>query len=144
MQTQKSAARVVSRGGLVNKSPSPQGDPSVSAAVADTEFTTAQRIAALEADLAELRQLQRLELVAAISVLIGPGIVFSAVELWERQVLSPDLNSALFNAGIRSPRQLGKRLRQLCYLDSGARRVSAPITTARCGLFRGNLGCVTT
>lgn len=70
-------------------------------------------IAALEARLGVLRARQRGELVAVISVLIGPGIAFSARELFDHRLVSPELGAALEAAGLTSVRQLGKKLRQL-------------------------------
>jgi len=71
-----------------------------------------ERIAALEAELEQLRQQQRL--IGTIAAIVGPGVAFSAGELWHHQAIDPDLRTAFDAAGIRSPRQLGKRLRQLC------------------------------
>lgn len=71
------------------------------------------RIAAVEAELRELRQQQRRELVAAIAGLVGPRVMFSAGELWAHRAVSPALATAFDDAGIRNARQLGKRLRQL-------------------------------
>jgi len=74
----------------------------------------ADRIAFHESALAALRQEQRAAIIAAIALAVGPGIVFSAGELWERQVLAPELRTAFAEAGIHSRKQLGKKLRQLC------------------------------
>jgi hypothetical protein len=73
----------------------------------------AARIAALETELVELRQQQRTELVVTIAAVIGPGVAFSARELWEHRVISPALASVLAELGLTSARQLGKKLRQL-------------------------------
>jgi hypothetical protein len=73
----------------------------------------AGRIRAVEAELLELRQQQRHELLATIAATVEAGCVFSARELWSHAAISPALNSGLIDAGIRSPRQLGKRLRQM-------------------------------
>lgn len=83
----------------------------------------AARIAALQIELAALRQQQRAELIATIATVIGPGVVFSARELWQHRHASVELAAAFRDAQIHSPRQLGKRLRQLC--GSGLARVGA-------------------
>lgn len=62
--------------------------------------------------MARLRRLEALS--ATIAAVIGPGVVFSAGELWEAQAVSLELAAALEAAGIHSARSLGKRLRQLC------------------------------
>lgn len=82
-----------------------------------------EEAAALEQRLAAIRQQQRQELVAAISLLIGPGVVFSARELFAHRVVSPELAAALDDAGITSVRKLGKRLRQLCGACSALERI---------------------
>ena len=87
--------------------------------VADHDL--ARAIARLEAELAALRQQQRQALVAEIVVAVGPGVVFSARELWEHRRASPDLAAAFADAAIRSPKSLRKKLRQLC--GSGLDRV---------------------
>ncbi len=71
------------------------------------------RIHALETELAALKQQQRDALKAAITLDIGANIVFNAKDLFEHRLVSPVLASAFDEAGIRSPRQLGKRLKQL-------------------------------
>ena len=50
---------------------------------------------------------------SGVSTLIGPGVLFSAAELWCHQRVSPELRLALADAGITSTRHLGKRLQQL-------------------------------
>ena len=72
------------------------------------------RIVELETELAALRHQQRQALAAAIRIVVGPGVVFSARELWAHRLASPALAAAFRDAGIHSPRSLGKRLRQLC------------------------------
>ena len=88
------------------------------------------RIAELEVQLARLRALEQLG--ATLALVIGPGIVFSAADVWEHQVLSPALTSALATAGIRNPKQLGKQLRQLtaCLVRVGEDRAGS------CGWWR--------
>lgn len=85
----------------------------------------ARRIKQLEAELAMLRGRQRDELVVAIVTVVGPGVVFSARELWDHRRASPALAAAFADAGIRSVKQLGKRLRAL-----GLTRVGADNTGA--------------
>ncbi len=84
-------------------------------------LTPSARIAALERELAALREEQRRALVAEIVIVVGPGIVFSARELWQHRRASPALAVAFADAGIHTPRQLGKRLQRLC--GSGLARV---------------------
>lgn len=81
------------------------------------------RIVRLEAELAALRQQRRAALVRAIAASIGPGIAFSARELFLHRVVNPDLAAALRDAGIKDARQLGKRLQQL--RGSGLDRIGA-------------------
>ena len=73
----------------------------------------AARLAWHRREIAALEQEQRDELVLAIAAVVGAGVVFSAAELFAHRVVSPALSSALLEADIRNPRQLGKRLRQL-------------------------------
>jgi hypothetical protein len=61
--------------------------------------------------------------VAAIVIAVGPGVVFSAKDLWDHRLLSTELDQAFTAAGIDSTRVLGKRLRALC--DCGLERVGA-------------------
>ncbi len=91
--------------------------------VHDTDLPSAiaARIVELEAELAALRRQQRRALVAVILIVVGPGVVFSARELWQHRAVSRELAAALDAAGIRSPRSLGRRLGQLC--GSGLDRV---------------------
>lgn len=79
-----------------------------------------EQIAALERQLADLRDQQRADLVLAIVLIIGAGVAFSAAEVWAHQAVHVELAEALEDAGIRSPRQLGKKLRSL-----GLERVGA-------------------
>jgi len=83
----------------------------------------AARIAFHEAALAALKQEQRAAIVAAIAITIGPGVTFSARELFQHRVVSPELAAAFSDAGIHNARVLGKRLRQLC--GHGLDRVGA-------------------
>jgi hypothetical protein len=73
-----------------------------------------QRIAWHEAELARLRQQQREQLVTTLRAIVGPGIAFNARELYEHQAVSPELRALFVDHRIRTPRQLGKWLRQLC------------------------------
>jgi hypothetical protein len=73
----------------------------------------AARIRALRLELAALEAQQRHELLFTVVLTVGSGVVFSARELWDRQVLSRALRDAFTESGIRSARQLGKRLQQL-------------------------------
>jgi hypothetical protein len=77
------------------------------------------RIRAHERALAGLRQLETLA--GTIALIIGPGVAFSARELFDARLLSPELAAALEDAGISSPRQLGIRLRRCC--GSGLERL---------------------
>jgi hypothetical protein len=79
------------------------------------------RIAQLERELEQARQEQRAELVTMIRSQVGPGVAFSAWELFQHRRVNLALAAAFHDAGIHSPRQLGKRLRQLC--GSGLERV---------------------
>ena len=79
----------------------------------------AARIRALETELAALRQQQRAELLNLIVISIGPGVVFSAKDLWRHRAVAPALQTAFDEAGIRNPRSLGKRLRQVGSLEPG-------------------------
>jgi hypothetical protein len=79
----------------------------------------AARIQALERELANLRQWERL--VQTIAGIIGPGIGFSAGELFEFRLVVPELAAAFAADGIENARVLGVRLRQLC--GSGLMRV---------------------
>lgn len=81
----------------------------------------AGRIAALEHELEALRRLEALA--GTIATIIGPGVLFSARELFEYRLVSPELEAALEAAGIHNARQLGKRLRQAC--GAGLARVGA-------------------
>jgi hypothetical protein len=81
------------------------------------------RIAQLERELAQARQDLRAALVTTIRSQIGPGVAFSASELFQHRLVNPALAAAFCDAGIHSPRQLGKRLRQLC--GSGLERIDA-------------------
>lgn len=83
----------------------------------------ADRIQGLEHELAALRQQQQADLVATIVTVIGGHVVFSARELWQHQVVHPELRDAFRDAGIASPKQLGKRLRQCC--GCGLERIGA-------------------
>jgi hypothetical protein len=47
-------------------------------------------------------------------------VAFSARELWAHRLVSPALAAALEDAGIRTARQLGKRLRRLGLARLGA------------------------
>jgi hypothetical protein len=76
--------------------------------------TLADRIAALETELNALRQQQLDALIAVIASSVGPGVAFSARELWAHRQVTPALTAAFKELGIRSPWQLGKRLRRLC------------------------------
>ena len=80
-----------------------------------------------ECALAKLRAL--LHLVAVIRLVVLPGVAFSAVELWERQVLYQELQMAFAAAGIHNPKQLGKRLQQLA--GCGIERIDE----VRCGVL---------
>lgn len=85
----------------------------VGVALLHTGQSTADRIRALRLELAALEQQQRADLVRTIATVIDPGVVFSAAELFEHRVVSPALAAAFEDVDIRSPRQLGKRLRQV-------------------------------
>jgi hypothetical protein len=56
--------------------------------------------------------------VITIARVIGPGVAFSAHELWQHQRVSPPLAAALADLGIITVRQLGKLLKR-----SGLQRV---------------------
>jgi hypothetical protein len=75
--------------------------------------TVAARLAAARHLVASLERQQRNELVAAIAATVGAGVVFSSADLWQHRLVSPELMSALINAGITTVRKLGKKLRQL-------------------------------
>lgn len=79
----------------------------------DDQPSTAARIRDLRLELAALEQRQRDELLATIAAVVGSGVCFSARELFELRGLSGELRQAFDDAGIRSPKQLGKKLRQL-------------------------------
>ncbi len=85
------------------------------------------RIRYHERELVRLRAL--LQLVAVISLLIGPGVAFSTDELWGHRVVCPELVSALTAAGILSRRSLGKQLHQL--VGDGIERIDE----VRCGVL---------
>lgn len=76
-----------------------------------TEASTGVRIRQLEAELALLRLQQRRELLTAITLAAG-RCAFSARELWQDRAATPALAAALTDAGIHSPRSLGRTLRQ--------------------------------
>jgi hypothetical protein len=69
------------------------------------------RIQELEAQLALLRALEALG--RTIALVIGDQVVFTSIELWRHAAVHPELRQALAAAGIQSPKQLGKRLKQL-------------------------------
>jgi hypothetical protein len=73
----------------------------------------AVRIQQLEAELAALRRQQIEALVTVIVTTIGPGVFFTARELFDHQRVSKELSEAFKAVGIRSVRQLGKQLRRL-------------------------------
>jgi len=77
------------------------------------QLTPAECIAIIKMRLAEFQEQQRLDLVTTIARVVGPGVCFSARDLWQHRELHPDLYNALDEAGIQSPRQLGKKLRAL-------------------------------
>jgi hypothetical protein len=79
--------------------------------LADEDLTA--RIAALETELRQLKQQQRLALIVTIASRIAPGVVFSARELWRHQVVDRRVSETLGVLGIRNARQLGRRLQQL-------------------------------
>src|SRR5262245_26538639 len=72
----------------------------------------AARIAYHEAALRALRRQQRDALVVIIATIIGPGVAFSARELFAHRAVSRELGAAFEAAGITNARKLGKRLRQ--------------------------------
>jgi hypothetical protein len=74
--------------------------------------TIAARIAAHQAAIEQLCALERL--VLTIGLTIGRGIAFSAAELFDHRIVSPGLAAAFTAAGVRSPKTLGKKLRQCC------------------------------
>ena len=76
-------------------------------------LSIADEIKTLETRLAALRLLQREQLVARITLVVGENIVFSAADLWDHQVVSPELQTAFLEAGLTSRRKLGKKLHQL-------------------------------
>ena len=83
----------------------------------------AARIAHLETELHALRTQQRAEFIATIAIVVGPGVVFTARELFQHRVVSPALAAAFIDAGIYNARVLGKRLRGFC--GHGLERVGA-------------------
>jgi hypothetical protein len=80
----------------------------------------AVRIGRLERELATLRS--REALATTIATVIGPGIAFSAAELFEHRRVAPELAAAFEVGGIRDARTLGMVLRQLC--GNGLTRVT--------------------
>jgi hypothetical protein len=82
-----------------------------------------ERIAALERELQQLREQQRLELVVTIASIVGSGCCFSARELFAHARVSPELAAAFADAGVDSGRVLGKLLRTLC--GRGLERIGA-------------------
>jgi hypothetical protein len=83
----------------------------------------ADRIAHLERELRALRAEQRAEFVATIAIVVGPGVVFTAHELFQHRIVSAELAAAFDAADIHNARVLGKRLRALC--GHGLDRVGA-------------------
>jgi hypothetical protein len=81
----------------------------------------AARIAALEAELQQLRQQQRADLLAAIRGSVAPGVVFSSADLLRHAAVDPALAAAFSALNITSPRRLGKWLQRL--RGSGIERV---------------------
>lgn len=73
----------------------------------------AARIVDLEAQLATLRAEQRVALVRAIAIIIGPGVVFTALALWKHRRVNVDLRDALDQLHVSGPRSLGRHLQQL-------------------------------
>ena len=80
----------------------------------------AERIRRLQSEIDALEREQRQELVTAIVIVVGPGVPFTAKELLQHAVIHPDLAAVLIDAGIRSPKQLGRRLEKLS--DCGVQR----------------------
>jgi hypothetical protein len=86
--------------------------------------TLASRIALLERQLVELRQQECAEQLATIARCVG-GHVFNAAELLRHAAFDAALSQAL--AGLATPRQVGRRLRQLARVDGhGVRLVCLP------------------
>lgn len=74
---------------------------------------TAARIAALRAELLDLEQQQRDELLQRIVTAFPLGECFNAAQIWGQ----PELRAACKDAGIATVKQLGKWLRQCGTLD---------------------------
>lgn len=83
----------------------------------------AKRIAAVREELAVLEMFARVLVVLeerrrtqlrdAITAFVGPGVAFTAGELWAHRLVSPSLATALADADITSARQLGKYLKKI-------------------------------
>jgi hypothetical protein len=80
----------------------------------------AARIRAVRLELADLEQQQRNALLYTIAAVVGPGVCFSANELFTHRTVCSALQTALDEIGIESPRQLGKKLKQLGLTRIGA------------------------
>lgn len=77
------------------------------------DSSVAEQLAYHRGQVAALEQQQRDDLTRAIVAQVGAGVVFSSADLWAYRLVNPALRQALEDLGIRSARQLGKRLRQL-------------------------------
>ena len=88
-------------------------DTAVSKVETGSPLPLAARLREARATVAHLEQQQRDELVATIAASVPAGYVFSARELFDHRLVSPELRQAFEDGGIHSVRQLGKRLRQL-------------------------------
>jgi hypothetical protein len=79
----------------------------------------ADRIAALERELEELRRQQLAIVLEAIAATVGSSVAFSARELFDHRRVNPALAAALEQGGVSSPRRLGKLL-QRCLVNHTA------------------------
>lgn len=73
-------------------------------------MTLGARIAALEREIVELRARQLEQLVITIAMIAGPGVAFSAADVWQLQGRHPELRILFDDLAVHSPKQLGKAL----------------------------------